>query len=139
MKSLFLAVLFSSLFAMKSNAQGAPASVTQAFSTSFPRAIKTNWTTVGKIYKAEFILDNEIQYAFFSKTGDFLVMANYIQFQDLPYKMRVGLIKQFPDHKIVEIFKAETETDTDYFVTLEKNNVRFVLKELNGKWQLFKK
>jgi len=66
-------------------------------------------------------------------------MANYIQFTELPYNLRTQLVKQFPDHKIVEIFKAETENNTDYFVTLEKNNVSFVLKELQGKWQLFRK
>jgi hypothetical protein len=138
MKSLFLAIIFSSLFAAKSKAQNAPTSVTQAFSTSFPHAIKTNWTKLGKIYKAEFVLDNVIEYAFFSNTGEFLVLANYIQFQDLPYNLRLSLVKQFPDHKIIEIFKTESERDMDFFATLEKDNVSFILQSVHGKWQLFK-
>ena len=138
MKSLFLAVLFSSLFAMKSEAQTVPTFINQAFHASFPQVEKTTWSSAGKLYKAEFNLEGEKQFAFFNQSAELVAQSRYIDFTRLPHRLRLDLIKQFPNYNISEMFEVKTELDTDYYVTLERNGVSFILKSSeNSKWKLF--
>ena len=138
MKSLFLGLILSSVFTVKSDAQNVPPSISYEFTSTFPHAGKVNWSSAGKLYKADFLLNEEPRSAFFNNTGDLLALSRYIEFPALPHTLRRALIKQFPDHKIVEMFQIETDMDTDYFVTLERNGISFILKSWqNRKWNLF--
>ena len=138
MKSLFLAIIFSSLFAAKSDAQTIPSSISTAFISSFPQADKAVWSNTGNIYRAEFKLEGEKQFAFFNKAGELLAVSRYIDFTALSNRLRLNLIKHYPNYNISEIFQVNNDLDTDYFVTLERNGISFILKSSgNGKWNLF--
>ena len=138
MKSLILAVIFSSLFATKSEAQTIPASINHAFNTSFPQAGKAVWSSTGKFYRAQFNLEGENQIAFFNNRGELLAVSRYIDFTSLSHRLRLNLIKQYPNYNISEIFQVNSDLDTDYYVTLERNGISFILKSSgNGKWKLF--
>ena len=138
MKSLILAVIFSALFAVRSKAQTVPAGISLAFNSSFPQAGKADWTTAGKLYRAEFNLNGERKFAFFNQVGEFVAESRYIDFSSLSHRLKLDLIKQFPNYNISEIFEVNTDSGTDYFVTLERNGISFVLKSPeNGKWKLF--
>ena len=138
MKSLIIAVIFSSLFATKSDAQIVPTGISQAFNSTFPHVEKAEWTSTGKIYRAEFKLEGENQIAFFNRAGELLAVTRYVDFSSLSHRLRLNLIKQYPNYNISEIFQVNSDIDTDYYVTLERNGISFVLKSGgNGKWKLF--
>lgn len=138
MKSFFLAIIFSSLFATKSDAQNIPVNVSAAFSSSFPHAGQATWTSTGTLYKVEFNLEGEKQIAFFKQTGELIAVSRYIDFSSLSYHLKLDLIKQYPNYNIAEIFQVNNDLETDYFVTLERNGISFVLKSTgNSKWKLF--
>jgi hypothetical protein len=138
MKSLIIAVIFSSLFATKADAQTVPVIISRSFNSSFPQADKANWTSTGKFYKAEFSVQGERQIAFFDQLGEFLAVSRYIDFSTLSNRLRLDLVKQFPNYNISELFEVRNDVDTDYYVTLERNGISFILKASeNGKWKLF--
>ena len=140
MKSLLLAVLLSSVFAMKGSAQNVPLSINQSFYAEFPSAEKTEWSAAGKLYKAEFIQDDEKHFAFFSNTGDLVAQSKYIQFHSLPQRLKYELVKQFPDYNISEMFEITNDTDKNYYVILEKNGLSITLKSWqNRRWEAFQK
>ena len=138
MKSLILAIIFSSLFAENSEAQNIPNNISQAFYSSFPQAGKVSWSNTDKLYKAEFNAAGEKQFAFFDQSGAIVAESRYIDFTNLSHRLRLGLIKQFPNYNIVEIFEVYSDLQTDYYVTLERNGIKFILKSTeNGKWKVF--
>ena len=138
MKSLILAIIFSSLFAEKSDAQNVPVTISQAFYSTFPQVTKATWSTTGKLYKAEYNTAGEKQFAFFDQSGELVAESRYIDFTNLSHRLRLGLIKQFPNYNIVEIFEVYSDLQTDYYVTLERNGIRFVLKSSDsGKWKVY--
>ena len=138
MKSLILAIIFSSLFGEKSDAQNIPAGISQAFISTFPQATKASWSSTGKLYKAEFSIAGEKQIAFFNQSGELVAESRYIDFTNLSHRLRLDLIKQFPNYNISEIFEVYSDLKTDYYVTLERNGISFILKSTeNGKWKLF--
>ena len=138
MKSLILAVIFSSLLAAKSDAQTVPSGISQAFKSSFPHTEDANWSTTGKLYRAEFTLEGEKQFAFFSQAGELLAESRYIDFTSLSHRLRLDLIKRFPNYNISEMFEVNSELDTDYYVTLERNGISFIVKSSNNsKWKIF--
>jgi hypothetical protein len=140
MKLFFIAVLFSSAFAMKSSAQEVPLFINQSFNSTFPTAEKAEWSSAGKLYKAEFIQDEEKYFAFFDHAGDLMALSKNVQYRSLPQRLKYELVKQFPDYEISELFEIRNDTDMNYFVTLKKNGVSIILKSWqNRKWETFRK
>ena len=138
MKSLILAIIFSSLIGEKSEAQNIPNGISQAFYNSFPQAGKATWSTTGKLYKAEFNAAGEKQFAFFNQSGELVAESRYIDFTNLSHSLRLALIKQFPNYNIAEIFEVYSDLQTDYYVTLERNGIKFIVKSSGkGKWKVF--
>jgi hypothetical protein len=140
MKSFLLAVLLSSVFAMKGSAQNIPLAVNQSFSAEFPSAEKAEWTATGKLYKAEFIQEEEKHFAFFNNSGELVAQSKYIQYRSLPQRLKYELVKQFPDYNITDLFEVTNDTDKNYYVILEKNGISLVLKSWqNRRWETFQK
>lgn len=140
MKSLLLAVILSSFFAVKGSAQNVPLAINQSFYSEFPSAEKAEWSSAGNLYKAEFTQDDETRFAFFTKTGELIAQSKYIQYRALPQRLKYELVKQFPEYNIGELFEVSNDTDKNYFATLEKNGVSIVLKSWqNRRWEAFQK
>jgi len=142
MKKMLLALamvvtLGTSAFATEENVSE---NVLNAFKNEFAGAKDVNWTTAASYYKAEFSINGQRIFAFYSLEGELLGAARYISSLQLPLSLLTELRKNYSAYWISDLFEVNKGEGTQYYITLEKNDGFITLKSSNGNdWSTFSK
>src|SRR5436305_8284542 len=135
MKRVFLLlVIFFTLSSLSSYAGEIEIAtpVLQSFNNSFKNASDVKWTTVEDYFKAEFIFNGQQVCAFYDHDGKMIAITRHILSTQLPISLQADLRKDYEDCWISELFELNNDQGTTYFITLEKADVRVILKSNSG-------
>jgi hypothetical protein len=144
MKRRFAAVLvvvlltITSTFANNNNKkkENVNQRVESTFNKTFGAAQEITWTKVNNLYKAQFILNGHVTYAFLDEEGVLVGAYRNILSTQLPIQLMTQLKDEYADYWISNLFEMAKENETSYYVTVENGTQTVVLKSENGsKWQ----
>ena len=114
--------------------------VLNAFKTEFATATEVNWTVGDTYYKADFTLNDQKLFAFYSLDGEFLALTRNISSLQLPLNLQKSLKNKFSGQWITDLFEVANGEGTAYYITLETADTKIVLKSIGGSdWTVYKK
>ena len=138
MKKLFV-VMIPLLMALSSCAQDinqslVPSVVVNAFQQKFPKASDVEWEKKGELYEVEFDLGLKDHKALIDATGKIVKHKEEISTVELPAAVKETLQKGFPQHKIDDAKRIESEGVVIYKVEVENAaEERKIYLDANGK------
>jgi hypothetical protein len=135
---LMLAVAVSSLTAFAGGDEGISQKVQDAFKNDFTTAKNVEWMEGANYYRAAFLFNDKHVFAFYSTEGELLGITRYISPDDLPISLQVSLKSNYEGYWISDLFEMSKNDATNYFITVEKADVKIMLKSAGGKWEVFK-
>jgi hypothetical protein len=114
--------------------------VAASFSKDFATAKDVKWQKSANYIKATFMLDNEVMYAYYNENGEQIGVVRNILSDKLPINLMSGLKKNYSNYWISDLFEMATESQSNYYVTLETADETLVLKS-NGtnEWTVYKR
>jgi hypothetical protein len=114
--------------------------VENTFNKTFGAAQKTTWSRVNNLYKAEFILNGHVTYAFLNEEGELVAAYRNMLSTQLPIQLMGELKDQYSNYWISSLFEMAKDNETSYFVTVENATEAIVMKSANGsKWEAYTK
>jgi hypothetical protein len=135
MKSLILA--FALLFSVATttafaNETTVTPQVLKSFKSSFGTAKEVAWTVTQNFYKVDFQLDGQYATAYYLSDGSLGALTRNVTMAQLPVMLQAGIKKTYDQYWISELFEVTTESNTQYFITLENGNEKVVLQSTSG-------
>ncbi len=132
-------VMFTTLFAAP-----VPANINRkvqsTFTEKFSDASNVQWTNQENYIKASFMLNEQIMFAFFDPSGEFMGVSRNILSRELPINLQSQLKKEMGDGWITEVLEFATENETSYYTTIEKPNQQISLKATDfTSWEVIRK
>ena len=110
-----------------------------SFNHQFASAREARWETNKNFFKVSFQVDNQILSAYYSLDGDLLAISRYISPDQLPVQLLISLKKDYSGYWISDLFEIHINDDSSYYVTLENESQRKVLKSTDSSsWSTFK-
>jgi hypothetical protein len=98
------------------------------FKESFPRAQNVIWKELEEVYTVDFIEDGIRMNIIYEKDGSFFKSTRYYLEQNLPYYLKVNILKRYPNDKIFGITEVSTISEILYYVKLEDAKVWVTLE-----------
>ena len=110
-----------------------------SFNHQFASAREATWESNKNFFKVSFQIDNQILFAYYSLEGDLLAISRYISPDNLPVQLLISLKKDYSGYWISDLFEIHVNDDSSYYVTLENESQRKVLKSIDSSnWSTFK-
>jgi len=106
--------------------------VLNAFKTEFATAQDVSWSTGNSFYKAEFTLNGQRVFAYYSTGGELMGIARYISSLQLPLGLLTNLKNNYSNYWISDLFELSNSDGTNYYITLEKSDATIMLQSTNG-------
>jgi hypothetical protein len=136
--SLSFLLIFSSSYAKNDHGK-IPEAVTAQFSQDFSIAGNVKWEKIGFYYKASFVRQGIILFAFYTEDADYMGAANYILSNQLPASLASSIKKNYDGYWITDLFTYSNKDKSGYVVTLENADQEIMLKtDGNQHWYLYK-
>lgn len=85
-----------------------------AFKKTFPTAERVNWREAGETYVISFLDQGINSRVTYSKDGNLLGSIRYYEEKNLPLKLRLATIQQYPGKRIFGVTEVTTFTDAAY-------------------------
>lgn len=112
--------------------------VLNAFQSEFNKAQDVSWSTGNNFYKAEFTMNGQRVFAYYSLEGDLLGVARFISPLQLPLRPLTQLKNDYSDYWVSDLFEVNNEDGTQYYVTLEKSDEMKILVSIDGSsWSVY--
>lgn len=105
--------------AQEINAAQVPASIIKAFEAKYPGATDVDWKKQGTQFKTSFDMGNTDHEAYYSSSGKLVSHSRDIKEAELPAAVRASVKKNFPNHKIDDPERIETNGVVTYKVELD--------------------
>jgi len=114
--------------------------VLNAFKTEFATAQDVIWSTGKSFYKAEFTMNGQRVFAYYSTAGELIGIARYISSLQLPLGLLTNLKNNYSNYWISDLFELSNTDGTHYYLTLEKSDASIMLVSTNGtNWTIYDK
>jgi hypothetical protein len=144
MKPLFMLVIVMTSFSGLVNAQPAPTTTPVSAVSSFQKTFKdvdsVEWELTGGLFKAKFVYNERLAYAFFNEQGELLCIARSTSMQQIPPMLQSSFQIKFPDVTIRDAFEISGQTGISYYLTIIKNGKKIILKSSGMEnWFVFSK
>jgi hypothetical protein len=144
MKKLFIAViaviaLASSSFAADGNKK-ASYWVLDQFNQTYSQATDVQWTVGNEFAKANFILDGMKVEAYYNQLdGTFIGQSKAVPTEYLPKNALRSINRKYSNYTMKEVFEFSSAIEVDFFVSLENDAQKLVLKiSRSGEISIFK-
>jgi hypothetical protein len=110
------------------------------FNSEFVGATEASWTVSQNFYKVTFTMNEQIWFAYYNKSGEFMAVTKNISSVKLPTNLKKSLKKFLSNSWITDLFEVTNFDETSWYVTLETADSKIILKSDNGgKWTTFQK
>ncbi|ULQ51849.1 hypothetical protein [Flavihumibacter fluvii] len=106
--------------------------VERSFKKEFSNAENTSWTKINDIYKAQFVLNGQVMFAFLNEDGVLLGTYRNILSSQLPMPLMSTLKEDYSGYWITELLEVAKENQTNYYVTIENGDQKLTLKSENA-------
>jgi hypothetical protein len=116
------------------------AQVINSFRKDFTHAQNVQWSNGKDFVKATFTLNEHVVYAYYSDKGELLGVTRNIVSSQLPMNLLTDVKKNYSQYWIADLFEMAANHETTYYITLESEGHKVILKSngTNG-WEVFKK
>lgn len=136
--ALLLTVGIATSFARP--AENVSQQVINSFKKDFSGAQDVSWENGKEFAKATFKMNDQILFAYYSKTGELVAATRNILSSQLPINLQADLKKGYGEYWISDLFEMAANSNTTYYVTLQNGNQSVVLKSNAAEgWEVFKK
>jgi|SRR5215218_497543 len=112
--------------------------IMQDFKTRFIDAENTSWSQSNGFTIAEFTMDGEKQFAYYSQAGELVLVANPIELPQLAKSLRNSLKNDFAAYTVTNIFRIDDNESVKYFAVLENSDSKIIVKSSATKWNQVK-
>ena len=119
---------FSSLVNAQAILTTTPASAINSFQKTFKEAENVEWELTADLFKAKFIYNGQLTYAFFNEQGELVCIGRSTGMQQIPTMLQLSFKNRFSGYSIRETFEISTHSGTSYYVTVIKNGRKIILK-----------
>jgi hypothetical protein len=106
--------------------------VEKSFRKEFSTAVETSWTKINDIYKAQFVLNGQVMFAYLNEEGVLLGAYRNILSNQLPMSLMTQLKEDYAGYWISELFELAKDSQTNYYITLENGDQKIMLKSENA-------
>ncbi|HTS42879.1 MAG TPA: hypothetical protein VMH01_00680 [Puia sp.] len=112
--------------------------VISAFHKDFSSAREVKWESKKEFDIATFTMNGQVQFAYYSKSGELIAVTRNILSNQLPVMLQKQLKKRYHGYWISNLFEIDVNGDTTYYVTLENQDYTMVMKSSGTLgWELF--
>ena len=129
---LAMVLTLSTSFAFTTGEEAVNKQALNAFKTEFAGATDAAWTVATDYYKVTFNMGDQKLFAYYSATGDFMVVIRYISSFQLPLNLQSNLKRTYGNYWISDLFETASHDGSSYYVTLETAATKIVLKSTDG-------
>ena len=111
-----------------------------SFKKEFSTAQDVKWESRKDFVKATFKLNDQVMFAYYSQSGELLVVSRNILSTQLPINLLSNLKNDYSSYWISDLFETSNAEGASYYITLENADQTVVLKS-NGttSWDTYKK
>jgi hypothetical protein len=114
--------------------------VLASFKTEFANAQDVKWETGNNYFRAEFTMNEQKVFAYYSVEGDLVSLARYISPVQLPISLFSNLKNDYSKYWISDLFEVSNSEGLHYYVTLETADIKLVIHSSNGgSWSTYSK
>jgi len=114
--------------------------VLAAFKTEFSNAQDVKWETGNNYFRAEFTMNEQRVFAYYSVEGDLVSIARYISSIQLPINLFSNLKNDYSKYWISDLFEVSNSEGLHYYVTLETADTKLMMHSSNGgSWSTYSK
>jgi len=107
---------------------------------SFSKAQDVKWETGNNYFRAEFTMNEQRVFAYYSVEGALVSIARYISTLQLPISLFSNLKNDYSKYWISDLFEVSNSEGLHYYVTLETADTRLVIHSSNGgSWSTYSK
>lgn len=114
------------------NKNGVAEKVQTSFKKEFSKAENITWSKVNELYRAQFVLNGHVVFAFLNEDGEVVSAYRNILSTQLPLQLLSQIKQDYSDYWINELVELTKDKETSYYVSLENGNDQIVLKSENG-------
>ena len=138
MKRLLLSFMLTavlSTFKSYASETVVPAVIMESFEHSFAHAQNITTLETSSFYRIGFTLNNTTRFVYYDLSGNLLVSACQISFDELPKVLQADLKNTYGDLEPKESYKLVNESGTEYCVVIEKGNKEITLEARGRRWK----
>ena len=85
-------------------------------------------------------MNDQVMFAYYNGEGELLGVTRNIVSSQLPISLLADLKKNYSEYWISDLFEMASNSETDYYVTLESADSTLVLKSSgSASWNVYKK
>ena len=142
MKTIALALFLTASFGQAALAQDkekteirssdVPDAVMTSFNNNFKGTTDVEWKKKGNDYKVSFRMNNAEHHAMYNSSGTLLSQGQKISESELPAAVQNALKKDYPNHKVDEIYTLVKDGTTRYKIELDGSPDWKVVYSANG-------
>jgi len=111
--------------------------VETSFKKEFVGAVPRSWTKSNDLYKVQFVLNEQIMFAYFNKAGALLGVYRNVTTDQIPLLLANKLKDKYSSYWITSLFEAVRDGESNYYVSLENADEQLTLiSDLNADWAL---
>ncbi len=120
-----LLTVFSTAFANipEAHNQNAVASFRKEFKT----ASEVKWSETTHYFRACFMLNNKIQYAYYDVQGNLVSVVQHVLSTSLSQDLQKQIKKEYAGYWVTELFQANFDDGTNYYIQLKNADETIVL------------
>jgi hypothetical protein len=133
-----LLTVFSTAFANipEAHNQNAVAS----FRKDFKTASEVKWSETTHYFRACFMLNNKIQYAYYDVQGNLVGLVQHVLSTTMPQDLQKQIKKEYAGYWVTELFQVSFEDGTNYYIQLKNADETIVLtSDGSDQWHVYSK
>jgi hypothetical protein len=136
MKKMILTALFALGISAASFANATEENVSTkvltSFKTDFSEATQVGWVISSNYTKAVFMQNGVKMEAFYNNDSELIGYSEAIVTDMLPVKAQNSLANKYGDYVVKEQIRFTSDTESCYYISLENNQSKLILKVLSG-------
>ncbi len=109
------------------------------FESNFTNVSNVKWVVQETFTKAFFTQGGRNFQAYYDVAGDFIGTTNEVDMEDLPLFVKRAVEKNYSDYKVQDAFELVTQNTSAYFISIENDFNKLVLKVENGAISVYDK
>jgi hypothetical protein len=113
-----------------------PNVIVRSFESTFVDAKNVSWKEADGFTIASFTSGGTQRYAYYSESGELVVVAQPISINELTDGQKVSLQKNYEKYTITEVYKLENSEGTRHYVVVESSDRKLILCAQGNKWEV---
>ena len=102
--------------------------INKAFSQFFKNASNLRWYEINKKFLVNFIQNDQLNKALFTKNGQIIYHIQYGTEQHLPFEVRKLVKRNYYDQSITKVFKVNQDKRNIWVISLEDSNDHIMVR-----------